>query len=127
MINAKKIKKSMAAIAACGVMLATGITAFAVNPAPGYRVIGSVRVDAMAGYNGRNAYANYTATANVDARVSGMVYYVGSNGEIYSQSFNQKSYGEFSKNYPGDVTRVTATFYVITNDGDDGTVTCDTH
>lgn len=111
------MKRTVAAFVACGVLLATNIVAFAGS---GYEQssgsAGSTRVTAEVGFNGTNAYAKVTATDYVDARMNGTVTWYGASGPI-SGGFDQRTYGEVSRNCPTDVIGVNCQFDVSSNDG----------
>lgn len=120
MMKGKRIKKMAALMAACGMLFATNLVAFAGSAwDQGSGNAGSTGVKAEVGFNGQTAYAKVTATDYVDAKMNGTVYYYGAAGPVVlSGAFTQGTYGEAWQACAGDVYLATCSFYVLSADGE---------
>lgn len=119
MMNGKRMKRTAAVLTACGVLVATNIVAFAGsdwNRASGG--VGTTSATAEVGYNGFNAYASVTASDYVDVSFEGVIRYQGGLGTAdLSGGFDQRTYGEISRNCPGEVMGVECSFSIGSDDG----------
>lgn len=120
MFKGKSIKRLLATMLACSMLLATNMVAFAGRAYDeAFGQAGSTGVTAEVGFNGQTAYAKVTATDYVDARMNGNVYYNGASGPVVlSGAFDQRTYGEVSQKCTGDVYVADCYFYVTSADGE---------
>lgn len=120
MIKGKRIKKMAALMAACGMLSATNLVAFAGSAwdqASGKA--GSTGVIAEVGFNGKTAYAKVRATDYVDVSMYGTVYCIGVSGYVVlSGAFTQGTYGEAWRACDEDVYQADCLFHVLSADGE---------
>ena len=116
-MNGEKMKKRIAAILTCGILLAGGVTVFAGSKTANVNV-GTTGVTAEIGFNGMRAYAKLSATANIYATMYGEAHFKGgSEPRKFSGRIEENSYGEISANCNGTIYMVSCDFAVTSADG----------
>lgn len=118
-MNGKRIKRTVAALVACGVLAATNIVAFAgSNWDRESGAAGTTSAKAEVGYNDNNGYARVTASDYVDVSFEGVIHHVGGDGLTQLiGGFDQRISGEVSRNCPDEVIGVECNFYICSDDG----------